>query len=102
MGEGGKSTPYHIQIKIKARETFMGWLKDLFGYIIPPANFNLHSVDIAMYITAWKESIYGVFSGPYFPAFRLNTRKYGPEKAPYLDPFYSVYVHNKNLGCKKN
>ena len=52
MGEGGKSTPYHIQIKIKARETFMGWIKDLFGYIIPPANFNLHSVDIAMYITA--------------------------------------------------
>ena len=52
MGEGGKSTPYPIQIKVKTRETFMGWLKVLFGYIIPPANFNLHSADIAMYITA--------------------------------------------------
>ena len=42
-------------------------------------------------------SKYGVFSGPYFPAFGLNTeryylsvfspnaRKYGSEKTPYLD-----------------
>ena len=26
--------------------------------------------------TAWKVSKYGVFSGPHFPAFRLNTEKY--------------------------
>ena len=25
-------------------------------------------------------SKYGVFSGPYFPVFRLNTEIYGPEK----------------------
>ena len=31
-------------------------------------------------------SIYGVFSGPYFPAF-------GPGKTPYLDIFHTVYVH---------
>ena len=39
-------------------------------------------------VTAWKVSKYGVFSGPYFPAFGLNTEyifspnagKYGPEK----------------------
>ena len=29
----------------------------------------------------WKESKYGVFSDPYFPAFRLNTEIYG--KSPY-------------------
>ena len=26
--------------------------------------------------TAWKVSKYGVFSGPYFPAFGLNTERY--------------------------
>ena len=26
--------------------------------------------------TAWKVSKFGVFSGPYFPAFRLNTERY--------------------------
>ena len=45
-------------------------------------------------------SKYAVFSGPYFPAFGLNTeylselipnaRKYGPEKTPYLDTFHAV------------
>ena len=27
-------------------------------------------------------SRYGVFPGPYFPVFGLNTGKYGPDKAP--------------------
>ena len=35
-------------------------------------------------------SKYGVFSGPYFPVFRPNTRKYGPEKTPYLYTFHAV------------
>ena len=38
-------------------------------------------------VTASK---YGVFSGPYFPVFKLNTRKYGPEKNPFLDTFHAV------------
>ena len=33
---------------------------------------------------------YGVFSGPYFPVFSLNTGKYGPEKTPYLDTLHAV------------
>ena len=37
------------------------------------------------FITAWKMSKYGVFSGP-------NTGKYGPEKTPHLDTFYAVLV----------
>ena len=32
------------------------------------------------------------FSGLYFPVFRLNTGKYGPEKTPYLDTFHVVYL----------
>ena len=28
------------------------------------------------YATAWKLSDYGVFSGPYFPVFGLNTERY--------------------------
>ena len=42
-----------------------------------------------------------IFSGPYFPAFGLNTErysvfspnagKYGPVKTPYLDTFHAVH-----------
>ena len=45
-------------------------------------------------------SNYGVFPGPYFPAFGLNpvylsvfspnAGKYGPEKTPYLNNFHAV------------
>lgn len=35
-------------------------------------------------------SIYGAISGLYFPVFRSNTVKYGPEIAPCLDTFYTV------------
>ena len=59
--------------------------------------------------TAWKVFKYGVFSGPYFPAFGLNTERYwirrdtkylsvfspnagkhGPEITPYLYTFHTV------------
>ena len=56
-------------------------------------------------ITLREVSKYGVFSGPYFPAFGLNTEgysvsfhiqsecgKYGPEKTPYLDNFQAVLL----------
>ena len=39
--------------------------------------------DGTRWCTVWKVSRYGVFSGP-------NTRKYGPEKTPYLDNFHGV------------
>ena len=42
------------------------------------------------YLTASKMSKYGVFSGPYFPVFGLNTEKYGPDKTQYLDTFHAV------------
>ena len=32
------------------------------------------------------------FSGQYFPVFKLNTGKCGPEKTPYLDTFHAVMV----------
>ena len=31
---------------------------------------------LSITLTAWKLSKYGVFSGPYFPAFGLNTERY--------------------------
>ena len=40
------------------------------------------------------------FSGPYFPAFGLNTGKYGAEKTPYLETFQAelpVATNNKNI-----
>ena len=42
-------------------------------------------------------SKYGAFSGPYFPVFSSKTRKYGPEKTPYLDTFHVVYFLTKNI-----
>ena len=58
-------------------------------------------------------SEYGVFSGPYFPAFGLNTDrdgnteyfsvfspnvgKYGPEKTPYLDTLHVVLCSTVTL-----
>ena len=47
--------------------------------------------------TVRKVSKYGVFSGPYFPAFGLNTGKYGPEKTPYLNTFHAVREIQKIL-----
>ena len=60
-------------------------------------------------------SKYGVISGPYFPAFGMNTDrysvfipnagKYGPEITPYLDTFHVVYrCHNNssNIGIDNN
>ena len=38
-------------------------------------------------------SKYGVFPGPYFPIFGLNTGKYGPEKTPYLDTFHATSTY---------
>ena len=53
-------------------------------------------------ITTWKVSKYGVVSGPYFPAFGVNTSylsvfspsagKYRPEITPYLNSFRLVYI----------
>ena len=51
------------------------------------------------------------FSGPYFPAFRLNTerylslfspsaRKYGPEKTPYLDTFHAMIYSRSTVSLE--
>ena len=50
----------------------------------------LQKVLLANKVTAWKVSKHGVFSGPYFPVFGLNTGKYEQEKIPYLDTFHAV------------
>ena len=42
-------------------------------------------------------SKYRVFSGPYFPVVSPNTRKYEPEKTPYLDPFHPVSFIVRNF-----
>ena len=48
-------------------------------------------------VTSWKESKYGVFSGPYFPVLSPNTGKYGPEKTLYLDIFHAVHLTNRQV-----
>ena len=55
------------------------FINDLFYWV---KNSELHNsaddstipvVKLSIQNTAWKVSKYGVFSGPYFPAFGLNT-----------------------------
>ena len=61
-------------------------------------------------VTAWKVSKCRVFSGPFFPAFGLNTDRYGvslriqsesektdQKKTPYLDTFHAVCVEIEQL-----
>ena len=38
----------------------------------------------------------GVFSGPYFPVFGLNTAKHEPEKAVYLDTLDALKIYGRN------
>ena len=55
------------------------------------------SPGLSVYKATWEPTLrekvfkYAVFSGLYFPAFGLNTGKYGPEKTPYLDTFHTAY-----------
>ena len=53
----------------------------------------LTSLQIKFFIisTAWKVSKHGVFPGPYFPVFGLNTGKHEPEKTSYFDTFHAVW-----------
>ena len=78
-------------------------------------SFSKHTIDISIdkrfyqadiffawqkLITAWKVYKYGVISGPYFPAFNPNTRKYRSEITPYLDTFHAVQItpeQNKSM-----
>ena len=52
-------------------------------------------------ITAWKVSKYGVFPGPYFPTFGLNTERYGVYFLRtllfYTDTFHPVHTTLDNL-----
>ena len=52
-------------------------------------------------------SKYGVISGRFFPLFRLNIGKYGPEVTSYLDTFHAVYLdirdqETTDTTCEKN
>ena len=66
-------------------------------------DFRKISTPCALDSTAWKVSKHGVFSGPYFRAFRLNMERYSvslciqsewgkirTRKTPYLDTFHAV------------
>ena len=59
-----------------------------FGYSIAFWSFFQLSLEILS-----LRGKYGVFSGPYFPVFGLNTGEYGPENTPYLDNFHAVWIN---------
>ena len=64
----------------------------------PPKPLISYMIKKARPYTARKVSKYGVFSGPYFPVFGLNTGKYGPENTPYLD---TLHVNLNISGTKR-
>ena len=45
-------------------------------------------------------SKYGVFSGPYFPVFGLNTGKYGPEENSAFEHFWRSAMNYKHFEDK--
>ena len=55
---------------------------------------------LARPLTSWKLAKYRLISGPYSPAFGLNTGKYGPEITSYLDTFHSVSGISTRLKCE--
>ena len=63
-----------IERSKKLNHTF--WLEQML-------NFRWHS---------GKVSKYGVFPGPNFSVFGMNTGIYGPEKSPYLYTFHAVAI----------
>ena len=85
----------------KGKKSFFFWHVDIKGW------------DYS--IIAWKVSKYGVFSGPYFPTFGLNTERYwdtpylsvfrpnvgkhGPDKTPYLNTFHAVHYFKAVFYC---
>ena len=78
---------------------FLIFLKLYLNYIsIQDNNCKLYVTNV-FNLTVQKMSQYGVFSGPYFPVFGLNTGKYEPEKAPNLDLFH--VVANVSIKCIK-
>lgn len=64
-------------------------METVFHYIQSKHGFNM---SFRKYITAWKASEYGFFSGSYFRVFSRNIGKYRPKNTPYLDTFHAVYV----------
>ena len=50
-----------------------GYLVDTSGYLVVTSGYLIATS--GYFCTAWKVSRYGVFSGPYFPAFELNTER---------------------------
>ena len=51
------------------------------------------------YSTVWKGPKYGVFSGPYFPAFRLNTEQNSVRMWENADQKNSVFGHFSHSYC---
>ena len=65
-------TMWHICSKITLNTPEQGQWRRSVVFIV---NFEHISHIVLKIATAWKMSIYGVFSGPYFPAFRLSMER---------------------------
>ena len=52
------------------------WLETIWTMVVVPIFQPVYFLHLLMEFTAWKVSKYGVISGPYFPAFGLNTERH--------------------------
>ena len=67
--------PVDSWFKLNILYTFI-WHHSLQMNTLCKFNFGFVSTEICHPFTVWNMSKYGVFSGPYFPAFGLNTERY--------------------------
>ena len=68
-----KSVFFMILVKLFHRKNFINFIQKNF---MEKSVVKLYKYPSAVRGTAWKVSKYGVFSGPYFPVFGLNTEIY--------------------------
>ena len=55
-------------------------------------DWHTYNPKLSAVVTTWKVSKCGIFSGPNFSVFGLNTGKYGPEKTPCLETFQAMHI----------
>ena len=89
---------------------WMPWWTRSRIWIWAEPSFRPFWMEYTLIFRAWKVPEYGVFSGPHFSVFELNTEileeisvfspiagKYGLQKTPHFDTFYAVIMCHTKL-----
>ena len=83
-----------VELKLFSRGNYRSNKKVLSSRDVMNYQIIVLSRSIVSWYTPWKVSQYGVFSGPYFPAFGLNTERYVKNSRRNF-----VFGHFSRSGC---